>query len=151
MIGIPLLFFIGCSFLLARIDLKDHRLPNSLVAFTTIGFLGLQHLFVTTNDFKFLVIGTSYFAIFLLMWLISKGAIGLGDVKFSFVCGLVIGSYEPNLWLINIWVMFALSALLVVPRLLCRQLSLGDRIAFGPFMAVATSLLSLNSLTSLGT
>ncbi len=151
MIAIPLAFFIGCSILLARRDLREHRLPNAMVFVTTFGFVGLQQLIGVTNDFEFLLFGCLYFAIFLLMSAASKGAMGLGDVKYSFVCGLVVGSYAANFWLLNIWLMFVTSALLIIPRLLRRKLSLKDRIAFGPFMAVATSLLSLNSLTSLVT
>ena len=144
---LPLIAYIAWSIPLSIIDLKFHRLPNIYVVgltlsifITTTFSMGLEVL-ISSVRFGFI-----YFAIFLLLSMVSKGSIGLGDVKYSFACGTLIGIYTSELWLIVLWTMFALAGLVSIGLLALARLRRSDRIAFGPYMAITTVAFVGNSL-----
>ncbi|MBU6348050.1 MAG: prepilin peptidase, partial [Actinomycetales bacterium] len=89
-----------------------------------------------------LVRALGYLAIFLLVYLVSQGQLGFGDVKFSVSCGLTMGWYAPGDWLLAIWITFLLAGLISITGLLMRKLKLRDAIAFGPYMFGAVVIVS---------
>lgn len=146
---LPLIFFTFLATSLSVIDLKTHRLPNRLVMITSVGVLALG---VTSHSntklLTAVLIGTAYLITFAILKFVGKSSIGMGDVKFAFVCGVIIGIYDPANWLFNIWLMFAIAALGILLKGLISQVSWQERLAFGPYMALATILIAFNSLRS---
>lgn len=130
------------------IDFRSHRLPNRIVLALTntllIEFLMLDDCRVIKNC---LMVATVYFAFFMFLHLISRGNLGPGDVKYSVGCGLIVGYYALPSWLINIWLMFSVTAVVSLILLFSKQISWDTRIAFGPYMTIATVITSLNSLS----
>ena len=89
-----------------------------------------------------LVIATITTTAYLLLYLLSRGSLGMGDVKFAFPLGLCVGWYAADLWLTNIFVAFLLAGLVTGIGIAIRRLNRKSRIAFGPFM-LASAVLTL--------
>jgi leader peptidase (prepilin peptidase)/N-methyltransferase len=133
---IPLAYF---GIQLSAIDIKTHRLPNQLVGgFALIEMVALGILSWLASDFarlsNALGIATITTTAYLLLHLLSRGSLGMGDVKFAFPLGLCVGWYAADLWLTNIFVAFLLAGLVTGIGIAVRRLDRKSRIAFGPFM-----------------
>jgi leader peptidase (prepilin peptidase)/N-methyltransferase len=134
---IPLLVLVGFGARLSAIDLKEHRLPNQLVAwFTAIQLAALIALSLEgINKLKtplLVAIGTT--AIYLILFILSRGALGMGDVKFAFPLGLTIGWYVPDMWLMAIFSSFLCAGVVALIGLAAKRITRNSPIAFGPYM-----------------
>jgi leader peptidase (prepilin peptidase)/N-methyltransferase len=140
---IPLVVFIGFGTRLSVIDLKVHRLPNQLVAwFTATQIATLIALSLDDiNDLKLPVlvaIGTS--AIYLILFVLSRGSLGMGDVKFAFPLGLTVGWYAPELWLIAIFGTFLSAGVVALVGIIAKRMNRESKLALGPYMFLSTLL-----------
>ena len=103
---IPLAYF---GIRLSIIDFKAHRLPNRLVGwFAVIEVFLLGFLSWDAEDLARLMtalgVGVASTTAYLLLYFLSRGALGMGDVKFAFPLGLCVGWYSANHWLVAIFV-----------------------------------------------
>jgi leader peptidase (prepilin peptidase)/N-methyltransferase len=140
---IPLVVFIGFGARLSAIDLKEHRLPNQLVAwFTAIQLATLIGLSLDdVNELKtplLVAIGTT--ATYLILFILSRGALGMGDVKFAFPLGLTVGWYAPELWLIAIFGTFVSAGVVALVGIITKRMNLESKLALGPYMFLSTLL-----------
>ena len=140
----PVIYF---GIRLSVIDLQTHRLPNRLVAwFAASEALILGFLSWVSGDFGRMInalgVATATLGIYLVLFLLSRGAFGMGDVKFAFPLGLCIGWFAPELWLTSILVALLIAGLVAVIGILFKKINRNTAIAFGPFMFAGT-LLSL--------
>jgi leader peptidase (prepilin peptidase)/N-methyltransferase len=140
---IPLLFLVGFGARLSAIDLKEHRLPNQLVAwFTTIQlatFIGLS--LDDVNELKTpLLVAIVTTAIYLILFILSRGALGMGDVKFAFPLGLTVGWYAPELWLIAIFGTFVSAGVVALVGIITKRMNRESKLALGPYMFLSTLL-----------
>lgn len=150
MTPIPWLVALGFSLALSRIDIREHRLPNRLVAAMVLLVSAAIVVFapdpvrpaVTTS----LVTGLKYAAVHVVVFIASRGQFGMGDVKFALPLGLVVGFYSPTLWLVAVMASFAAAAAVSIVLVAAGRLSLRSRIPFGPYMAVAALAVSLPAL-----
>jgi leader peptidase (prepilin peptidase)/N-methyltransferase len=138
---IPLVVFIGFGTRLSAIDIKVHRLPNQLVAwFTAIQIatliaLGLDDI----NDLKLPVlvaVGTS--AVYSILFILSRGSLGMGDVKFAFPLGLTVGWYAPELWLMAIFGTFLSAGVVALVGIITKRMNRQSKLALGPYMFLST-------------
>ena len=139
---IPLAYF---GIRLSIIDFKTHRLPNHLVGwFTAIEILIIGVTSWFTSDWTRLAaaLGTAVITMFayLLLYLASRGSLGMGDVKFAFPLGLCVGWYSANQWLLAIFVSFLIAGLVAVIGLVAKRMTRKSRLAFGPYMFFGTFL-----------
>lgn len=135
------LFVILFSFLgIFFADLYYGIIPDLLVllsliaAFLYIMLLGLPlqaHLFAAGASLLF----------FVFLFIITKGkGMGLGDVKLSFVLGLLLGF--PNI-VVGLYLAFLTGAGVSIILVICRKLRFfGGTIPFGPFL-IASSVITL--------
>lgn len=140
----PVIYF---GIRLSIIDLQTHRLPNRLVALFTaceVAILGVLSWVAADlgRMINALGVATATLGIYLVLFLLSRGAFGMGDVKFAFPLGLCIGWFAPKFWLTSILVTFLLAGLVAVIGILFKKINRNTAIAFGPFMFAGT-LLSL--------
>jgi leader peptidase (prepilin peptidase)/N-methyltransferase len=77
---------------------------------------------------------------YLLFYLLSRGSLGMGDVKFAFPLGLCVGWYTAEYWLVAIFVSFVLAGFVAITGLVRKQMNRKSRLAFGPYMFVGTLL-----------
>jgi leader peptidase (prepilin peptidase)/N-methyltransferase len=137
---IPLAYF-GAQ--LSIIDFKSHRLPNRLVGwFTASQILFIGAIGWITPDLARLTtalgIAAATMFVYLLLYLVSGGSLGMGDVKFAFPLGLCVGWYSADYWLAAIFISFLLAGLVVVIGLVTKRMTRKSRLAFGPYMFLGT-------------
>lgn len=115
---------------LSVIDVREHRLPNRIVAALAVCRIVTAAVRVLDDGwpFAFVVFGFLGFGVpFLLINVISPAALGFGDVKLAFALGVFVGAFSPGA------VPVALG-LVAVTQLVLR-LVLGPRVvAFGPIL-----------------
>lgn len=148
---LPLLVLVGFGIRLSAIDLKVHRLPNYLVAwFTAIQVVTLIAL--NLGDLKQLkvsllvAVGTN--AVYLILFVLSRGALGMGDVKFAFPLGLTVGWFAPDSWLTAILVSFVLAGVIAAIGLATKRIERTSHIAFGPYMFLGSFFVCVYSVLS---
>ena len=135
----PLVIFATLAFQPVRIDLKQKILPNRLVAKLSAAVLATCLCFSAlvsdwtrfTSAARF---GFGYLMVFFGLYLLSRGQLGFGDVKFAFPCGLVIGWTASSNFIESLLVIFGCAAFVSLLLLLTRKIDLRTHIAFGPFM-----------------
>jgi leader peptidase (prepilin peptidase) / N-methyltransferase len=137
---IPLAYF-GAR--LSIIDFKSRRLPNRLVAwFTATQILIMGITSWITSDLARLMtalgIAVATMIVYLLLYLVSRGSLGMGDVKFAFPLGLCVGWYSADYWLVAIFTSFLLAGLVAVIGLVTKRMTRKSRLAFGPYMFLGT-------------
>ena len=147
---LPLLILLGFGARLSLIDFRSHRLPNSVVAAMTICLVLVQAaLALTFSHFDRLLaalatavaISLTYF----LLYLLSRGSMGMGDVKFAFPLGLAIGWYNPEQWLPAIFITFCLAGLVALTGIALKRTSWKSQLALGPYMFLAAVFVCLIS------
>lgn len=120
---------------LAVIDVREHRLPNPLVAALAFCGLAVGVTRVVGDDLPvaWLLFGfVGFGAPFLLINLIRPAALGFGDVKLAFALGLFFGSFAPGAVPVGL-------ALVAVAQL-GLWLVLGPRVVpFGPVLVGAAA------------
>ena len=136
--ALPALIFIGFGMRLAIIDWQTHRLPNRVVGWLTISLLIAEGLIDQNRFIQSVTIGFCCFASYVLLYFLSRGQLGLGDVKFSFACGLIAGWYFADYWLLSIFMAFTLAGFVAITFLMVGQMDRSSRLAFGPYMYLSS-------------
>jgi leader peptidase (prepilin peptidase)/N-methyltransferase len=116
---------------LVRFDVRQHRLPNTLVLpGIGVGVLGCAGEWVATGRIPVvpLVAGSSYAGFLLVLNLV--GGMGMGDVKLAAALGL--GSWNLSVALLSPVFAFLIGGAVSVVLLIAGRR--GQRIAFGPFL-----------------
>jgi leader peptidase (prepilin peptidase)/N-methyltransferase len=148
---LPLLVFAGFGIRLSAVDLKVHRLPNYLVAWFTVTQVVIL-IGLNLGDLELLMISiltaTGTTAIYLILFILSRGALGMGDVKFAFPLGLTVGWFAPDLWLIVIFTSFLLAGIVAVIGLAAKRIERTSHIAFGPYMLLGSFVVIAYSVLS---
>jgi len=135
--------FIGFGLRLSVIDLKVHRLPNQLVAWFTATQIATL-IALSLDDINYLklpvlvAVGTS--AIYLILFALSRGSLGMGDVKFAFPLGLTVGWYAPDLWLMAIFGTFLSAGVVALVGIIAKRMNRQSKLALGPYMFLSTLL-----------
>lgn len=136
------LLFISVLTLASLVDLHDRIIPNELVLFG-LG-AGAILLFAAPYPDKGwlggLLGGALGFGILLLIALIAKGGMGMGDVKLAAVIGLFLGLKWVGMGLVFAFLAGGLiSGLLLLLRVVGRK----DHIPFGPWLALGAVITAL--------
>ena len=120
------------------IDLENKIIPDSFV-FWGIVIVFLYILSVAPNSLlPFLFSGFFAATLLLTIHLITKGrGMGLGDVKFAVLGGLVTGQRLFLIWLL---LAFLTGAVVGIILILGKKAGLKSQIAFGPFLVLAIPL-----------
>ncbi|MDI3269663.1 MAG: A24 family peptidase [Bacillota bacterium] len=123
------------------VDVKQRRIPNllnlagALLAFT-FSLLGGKSFFWSSLKGSLTV-----FFLLLLLHLISRGRLGLGDVKLGFVLGAFLG---PEAGLLAVTWAFLIGGGVALVLLLMKKISREDSLPLAPFFALGTLILYLD-------
>lgn len=136
------LWFLSVTVVLGAIDVRRRLIPNRiLLPGTVVGvalLAGAAWLDGRGGDLpEALLSGLGYFSALLAPALLTRGAIGMGDVKLAFLLGVFAGygSWQAAVTAgIGAFVLAASGAILLI---LFRVLTRHDDIPFGPFMVTA--------------
>ena len=120
------------------IDLENKIIPDSFVFF---GIVVTVIYFIFTDNsalFPSLFTGFTAAGLLLVVHLLTRGrGMGLGDIKFAILGGLIVG---PRLFLIWLLLAFLTGAAIGIILILGRKAHLKSQIAFGPFLVFAIPL-----------
>lgn len=128
-------FLFVLTLIILVIDWENQIIPDQLV------FLGLIPLFfyLLLGDFQGLFVnlasgfGAGFFL--LLLHLITRGkGMGLGDVKFAVLGGLVLGWPATPVWFLSA---FILGAIVGLTLIFLKKASFGQKIPFGPYLVIS--------------
>lgn len=130
--GLVVIFFV---------DLEHQIIPDEIIIPLIIIFLlreFISFFFLSPNPYNlspiFSAVGA--FLFFFLIYLATKGkGMGFGDVKLAFLMGLALG--WPRI-ILAFYLAFLTGALTGVILILRKKAKLKQKIAFGPFLALAT-------------
>jgi len=121
------------------IDLEHQIIPDEVVYPIVALFLLKSVLFSFNTGYLILntflsAVGASLFL--LLIYLVTKGkGMGFGDVKLAFLMGLVLGF--PKI-VVAFYLAFLTGAFVGIILILGKYAKFGQKIAFGPFLALST-------------
>ena len=140
---LPLGAFMWFAVKSTLIDIRDHRLPNELTIKATIVLFSIfliESLWAgnwgTWSRTLMAILQT--LAVYLALFMLSRGSLGFGDVKFSIPCAAVVGWYCPEFWAAAIWFSFGSAAVTALTLRVKNGLTPGHALAFGPFMFLGT-------------
>ena len=139
-----LVFFL-CLVSITVIDLQLQIIPNRIVyptIFASIPLLALAALLDGEWDrFGHALMGATFaWLALLVLHLISPAGMGFGDVRLAFVLGLFLGWIDLSHVLAGMFLGVLLIAALGVVLAVLRLRSLQEHIAFGPFLAIGSTV-----------
>lgn len=143
---LPLAVLLLFGLWLSIIDIRSHRLPNQAVVAMTLISFSVQALIAVTQSqlnrlISALAIALVTTLVYLLLYIYSRGSMGMGDVKFAFPLGLAIGWYNPEQWLPAIFITFCLAGLVALIGIALKRTSWKSALALGPYMFVASGFI----------
>lgn len=131
-------FFI-CLLNITFIDYKYLEIPDTYNIIVAV--LGVFNVFYFKN-FSYLITGIISFVVFFLISLISKGALGGGDIKLSLGIGMFISLKK---YLNFIMLTFGIGAVIALFFMITKGKNKEDKLPFAPFMSLGAILTLLIS------
>ncbi len=128
---------------LTFIDLRIHRLPREVTyVVMAIGAVLLSVAAIVDDQPQRIymaalgaVISVSVMSV---LYLLSRGGLGDGDVRMSPLLGMYLGWLNPGLAFVGLLYGFILAALVSAMLMICGRANRRTAIAFGPFLALGT-------------
>lgn len=139
------LIFVLFGVPLTVIDITLHRLPDLLTAplFISSALVIVIDAFVG-NHFNRLIpslVGALALpAFYLALMIISRGGMGMGDVKLSAAIGLVSGFFGVRIVLVSSFAAYILGSVIGIGLMLAGKAGRKTAIPFGPFMLVGQAI-----------
>jgi leader peptidase (prepilin peptidase)/N-methyltransferase len=135
----------ACAVALGCVDAAVARLPDVLTAAAYAGTAVLLLLAAATSGHwsslvRALLGGLVLAAAYLALQVVSRSALGLGDVKLAASLGTLSAWPGWPTLLAGVFASFLLGAIYGIGLLISRRARLGQRIPFGPFMIAGTFL-----------
>lgn len=120
------------------IDLENQIIPDALTFFG-IAFVVFYSLIFNSQQVIVLVFSGLIASIFLLLiHLITNGkGMGLGDVKFAVLGGMLVGPKLTPIWLFLSFLTGAIAGIILI---LIGRAKMKSKIAFGPFLIIGIAL-----------
>ncbi len=145
-------WMVAITIVLSFVDLGSRRLPNRItLPGAAIGLLLLAGASVLEGQAEALSgalwSGLGYFGGLGVLAVLTRGALGMGDVKLGLLLGLFTGYYGWDVTVTAVTGAFVLGGAVGLVLLAARRVSRHDYLPFGPFMvAGAWSAIALASV-----
>lgn len=117
------------------IDIELYIIPDTYNILVIV--LGLLNIAFIKTHYLFLIMAVISFLLFFAINLLSRGALGMGDVKLSLGLGLFLDLAYFGKFLTY---SFGAGAIIGLILILLKKKSKDDRIPFGPFMAIGFAI-----------
>lgn len=142
--SIRYLVLIAALSLIARIDQKNKRIPNRILKV----LLAIRGVLLVMEWLMFPKLGVAIMisavsgalfggGMFLLAHCLSKGGVGMGDVKLLAVIGIYMGSDSI---MATAFLSVVISAIYSIAMLALKKINLKEEIPFAPFILIGTVL-----------
>jgi len=130
-----MLVIMSCLLVVFFIDMFSGIIPDMVLVVLLLS--GLAKGLMTSQPLVFMLLaGLASSAFFLLLFLLTRGrGMGLGDVKYAFVMGILLGM--PFL-VMGLYIAFLTAAGIALILVIARRKSFAGTIAFGPFLVLGT-------------
>ena len=142
-------WFGGWALALAAVDIREHRLPNRMVAVAFLGCVVLTGvLAIASADGRVLLRALGASAVAVLAFAVAHilGGMGMGDVKFAAVTGWVLGTIG---WSAVWWghlLGFVAAGVVVVVGLVISRMHRRTAVPFGPFMGLGSLVVGVAAI-----
>ncbi len=136
-LAIPFGYLVAVAPMLAVIDIRSHRLPNSLtLPGIVISLLSVLGVSILENKWLELVvtIGVSVLILIIGYPLARAELLGMGDIKLLIAFALPLAFISPLALLIGVLISLALANLVLLPKMILRRLSTKAAIPMGPYL-----------------
>ncbi|WP_342357916.1 A24 family peptidase [Heyndrickxia oleronia] len=133
------LLFISLMIIITVTDIIYMLIPDRILLFFCSVFILLRIFYPTNPWWDFIVGAIIGFSLLLFIAIISKGAMGGGDVKLFFVIGLILGTKLSLLTFILATILGAIYGIFII---IVGKYKKRKPIPFGPFISLA-SIISL--------
>jgi leader peptidase (prepilin peptidase) / N-methyltransferase len=126
---------------LAAEDIRSRRIPNAVTAPAAVTAIALRAALERSELIEILIAGAGAFAFFLFLALLTRGGLGMGDVKLAGLLGLLLGTAVAPALLIG-----TVAGGVASVAMLARGRKRGTTIAYGPYLCLggAVAVLALN-------
>ena len=121
---------------LAWVDLRERRLPNAIVVPLAAGAVLLRVAFERGALVEVVVAGTVAFAVFLLLAVVVRGGLGMGDVKLAAAEGFLLGRAAAEALVLGVVLGGVAAALLLAARRADRKTTY----AYGPYLVLGAAV-----------
>jgi leader peptidase (prepilin peptidase)/N-methyltransferase len=130
---------------LSAIDLKTKRLPREVTYTTAAIGAPLLVIAALANDeperIWMAALGAAIaFAFMMLIYVVSRGGMGDGDVRLAPLLGMYLGWLNPGIVLVGLFLGFFLGAIVGVALMAMGAAGRRTKIPFGPFLAAGSLL-----------
>lgn len=124
---------------LSVIDLAEHRLPNRLTLPLFVSLVVVSSVGGDSVSLYGALVGSVVSGVVFLGLAVMPGKpLGMGDVKFQFSLGWMLGYLDPALAVMGAAGSFVVGGLSVIPQLIWNGGKASDPVPLGPWMMVAT-------------
>ncbi len=124
---------------LSVIDLAEHRLPNRLTLPLFVSLVVVSGVGGDSVSLYGALVGSVVSGVVFLGIAVKPGKpLGMGDVKFQFSLGWMLGYLDPALAVMGAAGSFVVGGLSVIPQLIWNGGKASDPVPLGPWMMVAT-------------
>lgn len=146
---IGIIYLLAVAWPLARIDIREHRLPNRLVlpAFPVIAFGQLVAATLTGQwwNFAFSLL-TGIGALVIGVLANHAAGLGMGDVKLIAAIAFALGWYSPLIPLVSVFIAFVVASIAILALFALGKSKLQSNVALGPYLLIGFAV----SLPSIG-
>ena len=143
------IWFGGWALALAVVDIREHRLPNRMVAVALLGCVLLTGvLALITVDPGVLLRALAASAVAVAAFAVAHilGGMGMGDVKYAAVTGWALGTIG---WSAVWWghlLGFVAAGLVVVVGVVASRMHRRTAVPFGPFMGLGSMIVGVAAI-----
>ncbi|MGN6744441.1 MAG: prepilin peptidase [Amnibacterium sp.] len=142
---LPYTAFAAAAVALSLVDLAERRLPDRMVLPSAVGVGGLLVAAALLEGRPYGAVGVpagaaGLFAVYLLLALPMRGALGMGDVKLALLVGAAAGFLGMRAWLLALVAGFLVNGAVTLLALVTRRTSWGGSVPFGPSMLAGAFL-----------
>lgn len=139
-----ILAFASLLFPMAQIDRKYLRIPNKLII---LGLIYRWYIFVfeliyfsdkvLSNIISELIAAAVVFVVLMLVLLVMKNGIGMGDIKFLMLMGIMLGMYRTAECIFTVMIITFFVSLY---KLIIKKVDKKTEFAFGPLIAIGSAI-----------
>lgn len=113
---------------LSYYDIRYYKVPNRITLL--LFFLVITHSYYDNRLINAITAGLFSLIFYIVVYLLTKGKIGIGDIKFSIISAIYLGF---ELWLYSIFFAVLVSSIVAGTLLINKKINKESRIPFIPF------------------
>lgn len=123
---------LGISLFLVYYDLKYYKVPNLVNLLLLISVMAFK-IYHRADPLDYLIPGFVAFVTLFLIYIVTKGKLGMGDIKYSSIMAIYLGY---RFWIGSLMYASISALILSIALLLIKKIKRDSRIPFIPFLVL---------------